>query len=141
MPPQHTLRARQRQARHTSRPEPASGKHARKITALTANPACSRRAVLDASGADKAVLAQRMGYEPRFGQSPFAIGRERNFEALVKLGSYAELIRLLREQLGVPVEESAATDLNEVGVATSLSAGGGNTQPPGPLGFRQRREA
>jgi hypothetical protein len=103
-------------------PRPPQPYTARKITALTANPACSRRAVLDASGVDKALLAQRMGYEPRFGQSPFAITRERAFEALVKWGGYAELIRLLREQLSVPVEEAAVADLNDVGGVTSLSA-------------------
>ncbi|MFF3286440.1 hypothetical protein [Streptomyces sp. NPDC003023] len=93
---------------------------ARKITALTANPACARRAVLDAAGVDKAVLAQRMGYEPRFGRSPFAISRELAFEALVKWGGYAELIRLLREQLDVPVAEAAVADLTDVGGDTSL---------------------
>jgi hypothetical protein len=65
--------------------------------------------VLDAAGVDKAVLAQRLGYEPRFGRSPFAIAREQAFEALVKWGGYAELIRLLREQLGIPVAEATFT--------------------------------
>ncbi|MET8539245.1 hypothetical protein ABZW03_01115 [Kitasatospora sp. NPDC004799] len=95
---------------------------ARKITALTANPACSRRSVLDASGVDKAVLARRLGYEPRFGQSPFAIAREEAFKATVRWGAYAELIRLLREDLGVPVEEAKLQDLGEVGGITSLDA-------------------
>ncbi|MFD4908656.1 hypothetical protein [Kitasatospora purpeofusca] len=93
---------------------------ARKITALTANPACARRSVLDASGVDKTVLARRLGYEPRFGQSPFAIAREEAFKATVKWGSYAELVRLLREDLGVPVEEAKLQDLGEVGGISSL---------------------
>ncbi|OKK14112.1 hypothetical protein [Streptomyces sp. CB02400] len=121
MPPQHPFEpsdSRLATLRGPRSPQPYT---ARKITALTANPACSRRAVLDAAGVDKAVLAQRMGYEPRFGQSPFAIAREQAFEALVKWGGYAELIRLLREQLGIPVEEAAVTDLSEVGGDTSLN--------------------
>ncbi|MET9776074.1 hypothetical protein ABZ023_17770 [Streptomyces sp. NPDC006367] len=101
-------------------PRPPQPYTARKITALTANPACARRAVLDAAGVDKATLAQRVGHEPRFGQSPFALAREQAFHSLVKWGAYAELIRLLREQLSVPVSEAHVTDLNEVGGNTSL---------------------
>ncbi|MDQ1066311.1 hypothetical protein [Streptomyces canus] len=101
-------------------PQPPQPYTARKITALTANPACARRAVLDAAGVDKALLAQQVGYEPRFGQSPFALAREQAFHSLVKWGSYAELIRLLREQLSVPVAEAHVTDLNEVGGNTAL---------------------
>ncbi|MCM1941503.1 hypothetical protein NC239_25190 [Streptomyces sp. G3] len=101
-------------------PQPPQPYTARKITALTANPACSRRAVLDAAGVDKALLAQQVGYEPRFGQSPFALARERAFHDLVKWGAYAELIRLLRERLSVPVAEAHVTDLNEVGGNTTL---------------------
>ncbi|MFJ8436989.1 hypothetical protein ACIQ9P_37420 [Kitasatospora sp. NPDC094019] len=92
---------------------------ARKITALTANPACSRRSVLDASGVDKTTLVRRLGYEPRFGQSPFAIAREEAFKSTVRWGSYAELIRLLREDLGVPVDEAKIQDLGEVGGITA----------------------
>ncbi|MDN3252888.1 hypothetical protein [Streptomyces sp. MA25(2023)] len=121
MPPQHPTELPGNRLTTLRGPRPPQPYTARKITALTANPACSRRAVLDAAGVDKAVLAQRMGYEPRFGQSPFAIARERAFEALVKWGGYAELIRLLREQLGIPVGEAAVTDLNEVGGDSSLA--------------------
>ena len=59
-------------------PQPYS---ARKITALTENPACGRRAVLDAAGIDKATLALRVGHQPRFGQSPFALSRAQDFLA------------------------------------------------------------
>ncbi|GAA1011292.1 hypothetical protein [Streptomyces thermogriseus] len=121
MPPQHPVEPPGDRLAALRGPRPPQPYTARKITALTANPACSRRAVLDAAGVDKALLAQRMGYEPRFGQSPFAIAREQAFEALVKWGGYAELIRLLREQLDVPVEEAGVSDLNEVGGDTSLA--------------------
>ncbi|MCT2592153.1 hypothetical protein LHJ74_19970 [Streptomyces sp. N2-109] len=92
-------------------PEPYT---ARKITALTANPACARRAVLDAAGVDKALLATRIGFEPRFGQSPFALTRGQAFETLVAWGGYAELVSLLRTELAVPVTEAAVADLTEV---------------------------
>ncbi|TGB13582.1 hypothetical protein [Streptomyces sp. MZ04] len=101
---------------------------ARKITALTANPACGRRAVLDAAGVDKAALATRIGHQPRFGQSPFALARERSFESLVRWGGYAEMIRLLRERLAIPVEEAAVADLNDVAGNTSLAVREGETR-------------
>ncbi|MFC9399198.1 hypothetical protein ACFTWS_39705 [Streptomyces sp. NPDC057027] len=121
MPPQHPSEPSPGRLAVLRGPRPPQEYTARKITALTANPACARRAVLDAAGVDKALLAQRLGHEPRFGQSPFAIRRERSFEALVKWGGYAELVRLLREQLGTPVEEAAVADLNEVGGDDSLA--------------------
>ncbi|GAA1215068.1 hypothetical protein GCM10009665_01100 [Kitasatospora nipponensis] len=102
-------------------PLPPKAYDARKITALTTNPACDRRAVLDAAGVDKAALARRIGYDPRFGQSPFAISRGLTFEELVKRDGYAELLRLLREQTGTPVAEAAVADLNEVGGNASLT--------------------
>ncbi|GAB2723054.1 hypothetical protein [Kitasatospora kifunensis] len=94
---------------------------ARKITALTTNPACDRRTVLDAAGIDKAALARRVGFDPRFGQSPFTITRGLAFEELVKRDGYAELLRLLREQTGTPIAEAAVADLNEVGGNGSLT--------------------
>lgn len=121
MPPQHPVEPPDSRFAALRGPRPPQPYTARKITALTANPACSRRAVLDAAGVDKALLAQRMGHEPRFGQSPFALAREQAFEALVKWGGYAELIRLLRERLDAPVEEAAVADLTEVGGDTSLA--------------------
>nr|BFD82150.1 hypothetical protein StreXyl84_15510 [Streptomyces sp. Xyl84] len=128
MPPQHPSAPSPGRLAVLRGPRPPQEYTARKITALTANPACSRRAVLDAAGVDKALLAQRLGHEPRFGQSPFAIRREQSFEALVKWGGYAELIRLLREQLDVPVEEAAVADLTEVGGDASLAVRAGESR-------------
>ncbi|QQM43682.1 hypothetical protein [Streptomyces liliifuscus] len=88
---------------------------ARKITALTVNPGCERRAVLDAAGIDKSGLAARLGPTAPFGQSPFAITRQRAFEEQLKANGYAELITLLRAELEVPVAEAAVADLNTVG--------------------------
>jgi hypothetical protein len=65
-------------------PVPPQGYDARKIAALTANPGCDRRSLLDAAGVDKAELAARLGAAGGYGQSPFALGRGSAFEALVK---------------------------------------------------------
>ncbi|WP_089156762.1 hypothetical protein [Micromonospora sp. NBS 11-29] len=91
---------------------PARRHNARTIAALTGNPGCTRRAVLDSAGADKPALAQRLGFPARFGQSRFAITRGNAFEAQVKADGGAELLRLVAERLGVPVPPDATwTDL------------------------------
>ena len=46
---------------------------ARSTAALLSNPACERRAVLDAGRVDLVSLAERLGAPAQFGQSPFAI--------------------------------------------------------------------
>ncbi len=71
--------------------------NARTIAALTGNPGCTRRAVLDAAGVDKPQLAQRIGFPSRFGQSRFALARGNAFEAMLKADGCA----LLRETLAV----------------------------------------
>lgn len=86
--------------------------NARTIAALTGNPGCTRRAVLDGAGVDKPKLAERVGFPARFGQSRFAITRGNAFEAQVKADGGAELLRLVAERLGVPVPDRASwTDL------------------------------
>ncbi|MEH0844440.1 hypothetical protein V6U81_18830 [Micromonospora sp. CPCC 205711] len=91
---------------------PPKRHNARTIAALTGNPGCTRRAVLDGAGVDKPKLAERIGFPARFGQSRFAITRGNAFEAQVKADGGAELLRLVAERLGVPVPERASwTDL------------------------------
>jgi hypothetical protein len=85
-------------------PVPPRHHDARTIAALTSNPGCSRRAVLDAAGIDKRTLAERVGFGPRFGQSPFAITRGNAFEKLVKADEGAALLRLLRSDLGLAID-------------------------------------
>lgn len=85
-------------------PVPPRHHDARTIAALTANPGCTRRAVLDAAGVDKRALAERIGFGPRFGQSPFAISRGNAFEKLVKADGGAALLDLLRDELGLAVD-------------------------------------
>lgn len=94
---------------------PTSRHNARTISALTANPGCARRALLDAAAVDKTVIAQELGFPPQFGQSPFAITRGNSFEAMVKAHGCAELLRLLREELGLSIPEVGYHDLATVG--------------------------
>ncbi|MFC4534794.1 hypothetical protein [Sphaerisporangium dianthi] len=96
-------------------PVPPRPHDARAIAALAANPGCARRAVLDAAGIDKDATATHLGFPAPFGQSPFAITRGNVFESLVKESGCAELLRLLRELLGLPVEQAAYADLGDVG--------------------------
>ena len=85
---------------------------ARTIAALTVNPGCARRAVLDAAGVDKRKLAERIGFPARYGQSPFAITRGLAFEKQVKADRCAALLELLRaEPLGFAVPEHEYVDL------------------------------
>ena len=88
---------------------------ARTIAALTTNPGCARRAIMDAAGVDKARLSAHVGFPGQFGQSQFALARGNVFEAQVKADGCAELLTLLRERLGLSIPEVAYTDLNEVG--------------------------
>jgi hypothetical protein len=74
---------------------PAKRHNARTIAALTGNPGCNRRAVLDAAGVDKVRLASRIGFPGDFGQSRFALARGNAFEAMLKADGCA----LLRETL------------------------------------------
>ncbi|UFS99604.1 hypothetical protein [Nocardia huaxiensis] len=94
---------------------PACRHNARTIAALTSNPGCSRRAVLDAAAVDKAAVAQGLGFPAQFGQSQFAITRGNAFEAMVKANGCAELVALLRAKLGLTIPEVAYDDLNSVG--------------------------
>lgn len=98
---------------------PAKHHNARTIAALAGNPRCALRAVMDAAGVDKGAIAARVGFPARFGQSQFAITRGNAFEAKVKALGCAELLRLLREVLGLPECEVAYDDLEQVGYSSS----------------------
>jgi hypothetical protein len=93
-------------------PVPPRSHDARTIAALTVNPGCSRRAVLDAAGVDKRKLAERIGFPARYGQSPFAITRGLAFEKQIKADDCAALLELLRgEPLHFEVPEHEYVDL------------------------------
>ncbi len=100
---------------------PPKAHNARTIAALSANPGCGRRALLDAAGVDKPRLALHAGFPARVGQSVFAITRGNAFEAQVKANGCAELLRLLRERLDLPLTEVSYADLEIVGGNESLA--------------------
>ncbi|QXJ26007.1 hypothetical protein AGRA3207_007587 [Actinomadura graeca] len=93
---------------------PPRNHDARTIAALTANPGCARRGVMDAAGVDKDAVARHLGFPAPFGQSQFAITRGNAFEAQVKADGCAELLTLLRDRLGLAVAEAAYDDLEVV---------------------------
>ncbi|XVU26574.1 hypothetical protein ACQPZJ_05840 [Actinoplanes sp. CA-054009] len=86
---------------------PRKRHNARTIAALTGNPGCTRRAVLDAAGVDKPRLAETIGFPGSFGQSRFALARGNAFEAMLKADDCA----LLRSVLSLP--EGRYEDLGE----------------------------
>ncbi|MDP9870032.1 MULTISPECIES: hypothetical protein [Streptosporangium] len=96
-------------------PVPPRAHDARAIAALAANPGCARRALMDAAGVDKDRTARHLGFPAPFGQSQFAITRGNVFESLVKENGCAELLRLLRELLGLPVAQVGYQDVESVG--------------------------
>ncbi|MER6910670.1 hypothetical protein ABT354_03205 [Streptomyces sp. NPDC000594] len=101
------------------RPRPLD---ARSLAALAANPGCSRRALLDGAGVDKARLALALGSPASFGQSQFAFMRGNAFEARVKSDGGAELMRLLgAEGAGVDRPDLAAAGPEGRAARTSLA--------------------
>ncbi len=88
---------------------------ARSLAAMENNPRCSLRALLDASGSNKAAIAKHAGYPAPFVRSSFAITRGNAFEAMVKDNGCAELLRVLRETLELTLPEVGYRDLNDVG--------------------------
>jgi hypothetical protein len=91
---------------------PAKRHNARTIAALTGNPGCTRRAVLDAAGVDKPKLAQQIGFPGNFGQSRFALARGNGFEAMLKADDCALLRSVLAECLQLDAS-GAYDDLGE----------------------------
>ena len=90
---------------------PAKRHNARTIAALTGNPGCSRRAVLDAAGVDKVALAARVGYPGSFGQSRFALARGNAFEAMLKADDCALLRSVL--DVGMVGYQDLGADLDD----------------------------
>ncbi|MFI7598775.1 hypothetical protein [Actinoplanes sp. NPDC049681] len=106
---------------------PAKRHNARTIAALTANPGCARRAVLDAAGVDKPRLAERIGFPGNFGQSRFALARGNGFEAMLKADDCALLLSVLRDVLALETSAVSYDDLGEDDDAT-LTARHGRTR-------------
>lgn len=70
--------------------------NARSVAALTENPGCTRRRVIDAAGVRSYELAERLGHPVTRGQSPFAIASgnmfERRLKQFTKYGLLAEAV-------------------------------------------------
>ncbi|MFI7643597.1 hypothetical protein [Nonomuraea sp. NPDC049400] len=100
--------------------QPPVNHDARSLVGLSVNPGCARRALLDACGADKGKVARQAGYPWQFGLSRFAQARGNAFEHQVKDYGGARLLALLRESLGLPIEQVAYIPLESVGDSTSV---------------------
>ena len=111
--------------------------NARTIAALTMNPGCSRRAVLDTAGVDKLRLAGHVGFPARFGQSQFAIVRGNAFEAQLKADGCAELLRLLQKRLELSIPDASYVDLG-AGCAGSADEGSAEGRQARNSAARQR---
>ncbi|MEX5635617.1 hypothetical protein [Parafrankia sp. FMc2] len=103
---------------------------ARTIAALTRNPGCNRRAVLDAAGVDKDGLSRHIGFAAPFGQSQFAIIRGNAFEARVRNDGGTDLLRLLADCLGFDLDPDGSPDdppggLTVVDLGASAEQAGG----------------
>lgn len=108
---------RQRLAELRGPSVPPKALDARALAALAANPGCSRRALLDGAGVNKAVLADALGSPSAFGQSQFAFMRGNAFEARVKADGGAELLRLVHEKLDPGAEPPTDSLVPEIGRA------------------------
>ncbi|GAA1603036.1 hypothetical protein GCM10009828_032120 [Actinoplanes couchii] len=89
--------------------------NARTIAALTGNPGCNRRAVLDAAGIDKTKLAERVGFPGSFGQSRFALTRGNAFEAMLKADDCALLRTVLSAEAGLGYQDMGADSDDTLG--------------------------
>lgn len=96
---------------------PRARANARTVAALTENPGCTRRRVIDAAGVAAHELADRLGHPPVRGQSPFAIETGNRFEDRLKRRSeYALLVEALAPFVELPMPpDLVVEDVNRVG--------------------------
>ncbi|ONI48797.1 MULTISPECIES: hypothetical protein [unclassified Streptomyces] len=89
--------------------------NARTLAALTANPSCDRRSLLDAAGIDKDALAAHLSLPRPLRKSQLALDYGIAFERKVTAQGGAPLVPLLRQALGLSVPEVSYEDVNSVG--------------------------
>ncbi|MFE4639428.1 hypothetical protein [Streptomyces sp. NPDC056730] len=89
--------------------------NARTLAALTANPSCDRRSLLDAAGIDKDVLAAHLDLPRPLRKSQLALDYGIAFERKVTAQAGAPLVPLLRQALGLTLPEVSYEDVNSVG--------------------------
>jgi hypothetical protein len=90
---------------------PAAPLSAGRVAGLLDVPGCVRRQVLDATAVRLEPLARLLGCPPG-GQSPFATGRDRQFERLVTGEAMGTVLAVLRHQVGAPVTALRHIDLS-----------------------------
>lgn len=76
--------------------------NARTVAALTENPGCGRRRVIDAAGVKAYELADALGHGVTRGQSPFAITNGNRFERRLKDSDYELLAEALKPWVDLP---------------------------------------
>lgn len=109
---------------------------ARRIAATLEQPGCTRRTTLDAAQVPLDKLARLLG-APQARQSPFAITRGNQFERKVMDNGMAELLRVAREVLGLPLTSVRQIDLSAEQVAATI---GRSRSQVGPIRLRLTRE-
>jgi hypothetical protein len=88
---------------------------ARTLAALSANPSCDRRSLIDAAGIDKAALAAHLDLPQPLRKSQLALDYGLAFERQVTGQAGAPLVPLLRQALGLTLPEVSYEDVNSVG--------------------------
>ena len=98
--------------------------NARAVAALTENPGCTRRRVIDAAGVSAHDLAVKLGQPTLRGQSPFAIETGNRFEDRLKERSdYELLVEALTPFMDLPKPpDLVVEDVNRVGMLPSPEA-------------------
>lgn len=96
---------------------PRTTANARSVAALTQNPGCTRRRVIDSAGVAAHELAARLGHPTLRGQSPFAIeGGNRFEERLKRRSGYELLVEALEPFVELPKPpDLVVEDVNRVG--------------------------
>src|SRR4051812_20720689 len=83
---------------------PRARANARSVAALTENPGCTRRRVIDSAGVAAHELAEKLGHPTPRGQSPFAIEGGNRFEdRLKKRSDYELLVEALAPYVELPM--------------------------------------
>jgi hypothetical protein len=96
---------------------PRARANARTVAALTENPGCTRRRVIDSAGVAAHQLAAKLGHPTPRGQSPFAIEGGNRFEdRLKRRTNYELLVDALAEFVELPKPpDLVVEDVNDVG--------------------------
>lgn len=96
---------------------PRARANARSVAAMTQNPGCTRRRVIDSAGVAAHQLAEHLGHPTPRGQSPFAIEGGNRFEDRLKRRSgYGLLVDALAPYVDLPKPPALIVeDVNRVG--------------------------